>query len=71
MSWSEKEQIQTTFVALQLQMALAVKNPPANAGGGFRPWVGNSPWRRGLATHYPICLENPTDRGMSLQPATT
>ena len=33
MSGSEKEQIQTTFVALQLQMALAVKNPPANAGG--------------------------------------
>ena len=43
------------------QMALVVKNPPANAGnirdvGGFDPWVGKIPWRRKwqpapLATH--------------------
>jgi len=32
------------------QMALAVKNPSANAGDimrcGFNPWVGKIPWRR-------------------------
>ena len=31
------------------QVALMVKNPPANAGDmrrGFDPWVGKSPWRR-------------------------
>ena len=31
------------------QVALAVKNPLANAGGtrrGFDPWVGKIPWRR-------------------------
>ena len=31
-------------------MALAVKNPPVNAGDrretGFHPWVGRSLWRR-------------------------
>ena len=26
------------------QVALVVKNPPANAG--FDPWVGKIPWRR-------------------------
>jgi len=30
------------------QVALVVKNPPANAGNGlgFDPWVGELPWRR-------------------------
>ena len=32
------------------QMALVVKNPPANAGEGkrcrFDPWFGKMPWRR-------------------------
>ena len=29
------------------QMALVVKNPPANADvRGFNPWVGEIPWRR-------------------------
>ena len=32
------------------QVALEVKNPPANAGdkrdGGFDPWVRKIPWRR-------------------------
>ena len=32
------------------QMALLVKNPPANAGDtrdtGFDPWAGKIPWRR-------------------------
>ena len=47
-------------------MALAVKNPPANAGRHkrrrFSPWVGKVPWRR---AHNPLqyCLENPMDRG--------
>ena len=30
------------------QMALVIKNPPANAGNvrrGFDPWVRNIPWR--------------------------
>ena len=35
------------------QVALVVKNPPANADvRGFKPWVGEIPWRR-----------NPMDRG--------
>ena len=54
------------------QMALVVKNPPANAGnirdvGGFDPWVGKIPWRRKwqptpLATPLPLemaTLSNP------------
>ena len=29
------------------QVALVVKNLPANAGDvGFHPWVGKTPWRR-------------------------
>ena len=31
------------------QVALVVKNPPANTGDGrdgFDPWVGKTPWRR-------------------------
>ena len=31
------------------QVALEVKNPPANAGDmrlGFNPWIGKIPWRR-------------------------
>ena len=40
------------------QVALAVKNPPANAGNGKRhwldPWVGKIPWRRKMATHSSI-----------------
>ena len=31
------------------QVALVIKNPPANAGDirhGFDPWVGKIPWRR-------------------------
>ena len=33
------------------QVALVVKNPPANAGDtrlGFIPWVRKNPWRRAL-----------------------
>ena len=37
-------------VLLHSQVALAVKNPPGNAGDikrcGFDPWVGKIPWRR-------------------------
>ena len=50
------------------QVALVVKNPPANVGDmsrGFNPWVGKIPWRRGWQSttgKYP-CLENPMDRG--------
>ena len=47
-------------------VALAVKNPPANAGvmrHEFDPRVGNIPWRRdGNLVQY-SCLQNPVDRG--------
>ena len=40
-------------------MALAVKNPTANAGSvkrhRFDPWVGQIPWRRARQTN-PVCL---------------
>ena len=49
------------------QMALVVKNPPANAGDtgdvGLIPGSGRSP---GVENGNPLwysCLENPTDRG--------
>ena len=49
------------------QMALVVKNPPANAGdiksGGFDPWVRKI---SGAGNGNPLqysCLENPMDRG--------
>ena len=38
------------------QVALVVKNPPANAGNKrcrFDPWVGKVPWRRSLAGYSP------------------
>ena len=49
------------------QVALVVKNLPANAGdvrdGGFRPWIGNMPGGGyGSPLQY-SCLENPVDRG--------
>ena len=49
------------------QVALVVKNPPANAGDvrdmGSIPGSGRSPeGRNGNPLHY-SCLENPTDRG--------
>ena len=40
------------------QMALVVKNPPANAGDGkrhrFNPWVGKIPLEEGMAVHSSI-----------------
>ena len=50
------------------QVALAVKNLPANAGDskrhGFDPWVRKIPLEEGMATHSSIlALENPMDRG--------
>ena len=49
------------------QLALVVKNPPANAGGirdtGLIPGLGRFPGREnGNPLQYP-CLENPKDRG--------
>ena len=49
------------------QLALVVKNPPANAGGirdtGLIPGLGRSPGgENGNPLQYP-CLENPKDRG--------
>ena len=40
------------------EVALAVKNPPANAGdimrGRFDSWVGKIPLEKGMATHSRI-----------------
>ena len=49
------------------QVALVVKNPPANAGDmGLIPGLGRSPGgRNGNPLHY-SCLENPMDRGACL-----
>jgi len=48
-------------------VVLVVKNLPADAGDSKRcrcsPWVGKIPWRRGMATHSSIRLENSMDRG--------
>ena len=49
------------------QMALVVKNPPANAGGvrdtDLMPGSGRAPGgERGNPLQY-SCLENPVDRG--------
>ena len=49
------------------QVALVVKNPPANAGdvrdAGLIPGLGRSPGgRNGNLLQY-SCLENPMDRG--------
>ena len=56
-------------VLIYTQVALVVKNPPANAGRrkrcGFNPWVRD--WRPPRGGHdKPLqdsCLENPMDRG--------
>ena len=40
-----------------------VKNPPANAGDRFDPWVRKMPWRRKWQPHQYCCLGNPMDRG--------
>ena len=41
-----------------------VKNPPANVGDGFSPWVGKMPWRRNGNPLQYSCRENPLDRGV-------
>ena len=30
------------------------KNPPATRETGFNPWIGQIPWRKGIATHSSI-----------------
>ena len=49
------------------QVALGVKNPPANAGDirdvSLIPGLGRSPGGRNGNTLQYSCLENPTDRG--------
>ena len=56
----------TTIERWDSQVALVVKNLPANAGDirdcGFDPWVGKIPWRRGHSNSLKYsCLENPMD----------
>ena len=53
---------------MALQVALVVKNSPANAGDmrrGFNPWVGKIPWRRAQQPFQLSSLENPMDREAS------
>ena len=49
------------------QVALVVKNPPANTGNvtrcGFNPWVGKIPGGGHVNLLQKSCLENPMDRG--------
>jgi len=49
------------------QVALVVKNPPANAGDTrcrFDPWVGKILWKRACILATPVSsLENPMNRG--------
>ena len=49
------------------QVALMVKNPPANAGdqrdAGSIPWVGNILWRRARQLTPVFLPGNPMDRG--------
>ena len=49
------------------QVALIVKNPPANAGDmrhRFDPWVWEDPLEEGMATHSSILAQRiPKDRG--------
>ena len=54
------------MVVLVSQMALVVKNLPANAGDlrdADLPWVGKIPWRRNGNPLQYACLENPMDGG--------
>ena len=47
------------------QVALVVKNPPANAGdvrGALDPWVGKIAWRGHGNPLQCSCLENPIER---------
>ena len=47
------------------QMALVVKNPPANVETHrFDLWVGKIPWKRAWQPTQYSCLENPIDRGV-------
>ena len=49
------------------QVALTVKNPPANAGDmrrGFDPWVGRSPGEANGNPFQYSCLGNLMDRGI-------
>ena len=54
-------------INLSSQVALVVKNPPANAGdikdAGLIPGSGRSPVGRHGNPLYYSCLENPMDRG--------
>ena len=52
----------STFCLGASQVALVVKNPPANAGDrlGFDPWVREIPWRKAWQ-HTPVF--SPGDRG--------
>ena len=71
MSKKKSGALLTSFMYVSLarasQVALVVKNPPANAGGrrdaGSIPGSGRSPGEgHGNPLWYP-CLENPMDRG--------
>ena len=65
--WDHKDLDMTEQLTWASQVALVVKNPPANAGdvrdGSVIPGSGRYPGGgRGNPLQYP-CLENPKDRG--------
>ena len=65
--WDTTEATNTTYW-LASQVALVVKNPPANAAGDVRdsgsvPRLGWASWERNGNPLQYSCLENPMDRG--------
>ena len=57
-----------TYIYGASQVALMIKNQPANAGNvrdRFDPWVRKILWRRAWQPIQYCCLENPTDRSLA------
>ena len=57
-----------TYIYGASQVALMIKNQPANAGNvrdRFDPWVRKILWRRAWQPIQYSCLENPTDRSLA------
>jgi len=42
-----------------------VKNPPANTGDRFNPWVGKIPWKRKCNPLQYSCLDKPMERSLA------
>ena len=64
--WSTPEILLPWPIKRASQLALVVKNPPANAGDvgrSFHPWVGKVPWRRKWLPTPVFSPGEPQDRG--------